>query len=391
MGLNKKLVKIIFDTAILFTLTCPFLLYAQNIDKNTVRDVQLMLALKDIHKGAIDGINGPVTRKSIEEYQRKHKAVVTGEISGLLRDKLRKELFLELELKTSEGEQIKQRINTHEEIKRLAEEWRKTKGDLQNTNVAIQELRDKKPQDSEGSKDMSDWLALIGQGSTFAIGILSIVLALMSLAGYAVYRLIRYKLDSDIKTLLQAAEAKIRYCVYANLSHAFYLYYRGFFEHRDHPAFRSGVELAIWFSEGAVDATDKMPDEQEKQDMKEFAESHRAYHYASQEAPSPLNRQFAINLVPQIDGLADRFYRDDKNKKWIDCKETIAWILIRLGDENQQAQGKRVLEELLEHLKWEDTSSLREEFMENHRRWEKNNWAIHLTQAYLYRLWVRDR
>lgn len=347
-----KLVTIIFATAILFTIAYPFLLYADNIDKNTVRDVQLMLALKGIHKGAIDGITGPVTSNAIEEYQRIHKMVVTGEVSGPLRDELYKDIDSLLESKTnnqtnkSEGEQIKEPINTHEEIKSLAEELRRTKNDLQNTNVALKGMNDGIA--GHFVSNFRDLVAVVGTGMGIALALIGIFIA------YGVPKLADY-IQNEVslahKKELVLTGSKINWGVYTNLSHAFYRYYRGF-EDRGHRGFQSGVDLAIWFSDGAVAFADKMPDDPEKQDMKEYAEQHRAYHYASQKAPSPLNRQIALNLVPQIKGLADKYYTN-KNSKWINCKDTVAWILIRLGDEKQQAQGKRVLEELLEELEKE--------------------------------------
>ncbi|MGI0016235.1 MAG: hypothetical protein ACREBU_22675, partial [Nitrososphaera sp.] len=138
--------------------------------------------------------------------------------------------------------------------------------------------------------------------------------------------------------------------VYVNLSHGFYLYYREFLDKPHDLPFQVGVTLAIWFADGGVSYAEKLKKLEKKDpetpELLLRAEAHRAYHHASQGLRS--NAQSALELEPKLNELAKTFLKRDNNKdNWAAFKDILAWIFIRLGDRQQQGEGRRIVHALL--------------------------------------------
>lgn len=194
------------------------------------------------------------------------------------------------------------------------------------------------------------------------MGILGIVLALMGLGGYAVYRLVKFNLE---KSLADGA-IKIRVTVYINLSRAFYLYYRSFFYRSDYliyPAFQSGVALALVFCEHTLVVAREWGDEvAEKHDTLMAVKAHRAYHQASRQSADDIRA--ALGVVDQVTKYANQLLDQKELNRWAEVRETIAWIFIRSGDPQREVEGRIILNDLLRDERI--SQNIKEEIRQNY-------------------------
>ncbi len=146
----------------------------------------------------------------------------------------------------------------------------------------------------------------------------------------------------------EESDNRIMYRVCMQLSHSFYLYYKNFFTNPDHLAFKSGVSLAVWFAEGAIQTANNLPENELEKSLLR-AELHRAYHYASESISLKkisTNQEIAISIAREHYDFADKTY-DKKITKWFNYKEIVAWIYILLGNENEIKEGKSIVIKIL--------------------------------------------
>lgn len=125
---------------IIIPLACLFIpvqIYAHNFsDDKIVRDIQLMLTLKDMYAEPIDGIAGPETNNAIRLYKKQIGLPVTNQINDQLIEKLREEK--KLILPNTNSEQLNN-LND-EKLAALFHELNETKENLVNTNEALRTL-----------------------------------------------------------------------------------------------------------------------------------------------------------------------------------------------------------------------------------------------------------
>ncbi len=142
--------------------------------------------------------------------------------------------------------------------------------------------------------------------------------------------------------MLDRSESQIKYNIYGNLSRAFYLYYREFFGNPGHGAYKSGINLAIWFADGAIVNIKSLSEGEEKEFLIKFSESHRAYHYASLSliSNSNIDERAILDIASRTNSFADDLLYKER-PEWMSCKDTVAWIFIILGSSEQKYSGPR--------------------------------------------------
>jgi len=322
---------------------------------------------KGINPGPIDGIYGGKTENAIRDYQRKNNLNETGKPSDDLISKLR-EVTQGITDRESQFNELRVNVNGLQASLNRSERAR---------GFLSKQLAKMRKDFQRGESFQEQKYDLINIGSDLITDTVTITLAILAFGLLGTYALIRYKVEEDVKTMLKAAEARIFYGVALKLSHAFYLYYRTFLEKeetRKHRGFSSGIDLATWFSGEAVKYAMILSDH----DRLKFAESHKAYHYASKSLVVGDNEQLqdhqnqdAMHIASQLNEFAKKL-RKDGRKQWIDCKESLAWIFILLGDEEQKRKGRNIAKSLVERD--ELPPPLAKELKENYKRVGEKLW-----------------
>lgn len=225
---------------------------------------------------------------------------------------------------------------------------------------------------SEIIKTVTDNFSLIDHGSILAIEILAIVLALMGLSGYAVYKLIEYKLLIKHRRMLDDWSNDTFIRVFRNFSHAFYSYYRSFFSNPNyatHPGFKSSVDLALWYAEKMVETANKLDTtRKDKEKIIMGARAHMAYHYAARRSEGDI--QTALSIINMLEKHTD-LTNFEKMDDWADFKETIAWVKIRSSDPEMIKEGHTIIKQILENK--EVLTEIRDEIRENYKLLEKDS------------------
>ena len=356
----KNFLKFELTALVLIIISCavflePKELYAHYSDNKIVRDIQLMLTLKGIRAGEnneaikIDGIYGSQTKAGIKEYERQNNMEETGKPSEYLRSRLYEDI-----------NSLTNNNNTDDDTpKKLFDDKKlnKVKEDLNNTNVALRTITD----------NMSDYYITTYRDIVNTIGVnIGIIAALFG--GLLVWGIPKLKEDIEKETteklkteyekmLTDATNKldtehkqillKIQSRIYTNLSHAFYLYYRDLFNNRWHGGFKSGISLALWFAEGAIANAKKINPGEEQTFLLKNAELHKLYHRTCQ------------CLIPGLYSSKEREDIIDTTKQYLDfaykeqeiallySQETIAWVFILLGSDNEKQEGMHILKKVL--------------------------------------------
>lgn len=355
-------IKDVSFSLLLFLLIVPSTFAAEVASRDSIRDIQTILALKGLYDGRIDGLNGPQTERAILLYERNNGRSEIGQPTSQLRETLREEVQVELNRDGSNAADKSQLNELRDKVDALGKAL--TASDLEQASLSKAVVRIGKDFQTDRSLRERD-LEAISIGSTVFKDVITTTLTIIGLALtvglLATYRRLRATLRSrllkDHKAIvkeytatLDTEKTKILLMVCANLSHAFYLYYRDFLDRPGHPAFKSGIALAIWFAENAIRTADALPTKDpRKQELLMYAELHRAHHYASDKQLSSPNAQGALLLTSELYDFTDKLWKKGEKDRWMACRDTLAWILIRLGDRQQQAEGRRIVQALLEH------------------------------------------
>jgi hypothetical protein len=275
--------------------------------RDSIRELQTVLSSKGLYDGRIDGLNGPKTERAILLYE-----------AELHRD--------------GSNAADKSQLN---ELRGKVDALAKALTDSERERASLSNAVFNMGKDYQTDKSLRDRdLDSITRGSTLLKDLTTITLSTIALAltaGFvATYVGLRTLLGArfrrDHKAMLNTAEAKIFCRIYANQSRAFYLYYREFLNRPLHGAFKSGVALAIMFSEAAVAMAQKLPKKDpEKEELLMYAEVHRAHHYASQQLPqSSSNTEIALLLASKLYDFTDKLLENGKKDQWIACRDTLA-------------------------------------------------------------------
>ena len=354
---------------LLFVYVAPSSFAADVASRDSIRELQTILSLRGLYDGRIDGLNGLKTERAILLYERNNARSPIGQPSSQLLETLREEFQAELNRGDGSNAADKSQLN---ELRDKVDALRQALTDSERERASLSNavVRIGKGLQTDKSFRERD-LESITIGSTLIADITSNVLAIMALALaaglLAAYVGLRAMLESRFKTMLDTAAAAITFQVYGSLSHAFYLYYRELLDKPWHGAFQSGVALATWFANGAISNAEKLPSKYpEKQELLMYAKIHRAHHYASQEPQSSQIARDTLLFTSSLKDFTDRLWKKGKKDNWAACRDSLAWILIRLGDRQQQGEGRRIVHALLEH---DDVPPpIRDHIRENYRR-----------------------
>lgn len=335
-------------------LSAPGNLYAHyyGSDINIVREVQLLLALNGYYHDRIDGVFGEHTKAAIIEYQNKNNLFPQGIVNEALKEHLYQESKYLIEndkSKTSQGSNPNtQETNDAKTIMSLSAELDKVKADIQNTNTSIKGMNDGIADHFIGN--FRDVVSVVAAGLGIALGLFGFF------AAYLIQKIldgVESRLNTAHERMLKESEAKLGYRIFVNLSNSSYLDYKALLSDRSNNWFKIAIGRAIWFADAAIAHANKMPDGEEKYNMIKYAESHRAYHYASESLiPGLINnshQSVALGVALQLKEFADELIRNNKIMEGITCKDTVAWILILLGDTTQKDEGKTIIRDLITH------------------------------------------
>lgn len=338
-------------------------------DANTVRAVQLMLSLKGYDLGygdskGIDGKLGQITREAIKDYQAKKQLTPTGHVDKWLYDSL----YEDIKSKPTTPPPVAKvppepETDDSKKINALSGELNTTKDDLKNTNAELKTLKD-----SISANFFSSYTGLVAILITtigIALGLLGALLAwyvpktIEDIKGET-----RKIHDEKIKQanelheqLREKSRSIIEYAIYLKLSRAFYLYYAFFLSPPNDPdkvkhELKGGASLAIWFIDNAIESMRLHPEEELRDHYIEYAKTHRAYHFASKSIAEKLSEQDkndAILEAFRLKNLANNYFNKGKINEWIEFMDTVVWIFILLGNDDQRTEGRELLKKLASH------------------------------------------
>lgn len=135
-------------------------LAAELTSRDSIRDIQKLLSLKEHYEGRIDGLNGPETEKAILKYEREIGWPLTGQISSQLIESVRGETKDALRKPTSKPRNnqsfpnaVRELINRVEALER---EW---KGDYENRTGILQEFTEKSADFNKSAFDAAAFVA----------------------------------------------------------------------------------------------------------------------------------------------------------------------------------------------------------------------------------------
>jgi|CXWL01.1.fsa_nt_gi hypothetical protein len=142
----KNFLKFDFVTLASVIISCivllsPAAIYAQDSDDKDIHYLQRILTLKGMYTGPIDGIAGPETNNAIRLYKKQIGWHVTNQISDLLIERLREE-EKSISPNTNHKPDQSNSLGNEEKLAALAQELKKTKKDLKNTNERLQKITD---------------------------------------------------------------------------------------------------------------------------------------------------------------------------------------------------------------------------------------------------------
>lgn len=139
---HKKI--IIFS--LLLIISFPIYSFWQNYNENDVREVQLLLSLKGLYKGTIDGQAGALTKDAIRAYEVKNNLLPTGVVSKPIKEKLyedTKSLIATNESMIGEKRNpIEQVTSEATTISSLSAELDRVKANIQNSNASLKGIND---------------------------------------------------------------------------------------------------------------------------------------------------------------------------------------------------------------------------------------------------------
>lgn len=309
-------------------------------DINTVREIQLMLYLKkyDLGQAGVDGKLGSKTQKAISDYMAKSPSLYAGHEDDL--DYLRK--TLKDDFRSGDAQPNPDKGNIEQDLNTLKNDLNKTKTAL---NTFIENNKNKQ---AEQAKNYTKDMGLVNTGSTFVMSILGVVLALMGIAGIAVYKLIKFKIEEEQKRLYNDRAIRIKASVYMALSKAFYLYYRSYFSqpnHETYVSYKTGVDLSLHFCDRTFDIAKNLTDKDEEKRLIRILNSNKSYHLATRQKQGDID--MALRNVDMIIGYAKELLESGDITGWADIQETLAWIYIRSGQPAKVTLGKSIISDLL--------------------------------------------
>jgi len=263
----------------------------------------------------------------------------------------------ELSLKASETAKDQQLVQVIEELNR-------TKADLAETRAVLKSVTDKITEHFISNyRDTIDVLAA-------GLGILSAIFGGLIAWGYGLAKegltkKIKQETERMHSDLMEESQRILFYKVYANLSYAFYRYYRAILHDPGHSGFRGGVNLASWFARGARDNALKLAKGEKRDEMAREAALHLQYHLASESLihESNIDKKKVIKTARELRGLLEEGV-DEASP--ISFKETVAWVFILLGDETEKTEGYQLLKEVLSSPQM--TVIYRKELAENYNK-----------------------
>lgn len=232
-----------------------------------------------------------------------------------------------------------------QQLERVIEELNRTKEDLRQTNAALKSLTDNISE--HFISNYRDTITVVGAG----IGIVAALLG--GLMAWA-YGLLKEGLTKKIKAeteevhdgMMEESKSRLFYMIYTNLSHAFYLYYRALFVNTSHLGFKGGTDLAIWFAGRARENALMLRDGNEREERSISAGLHLQYHAACK-ALIPGSNIIKADVVSKTSNLYAKLTQIKGSKADLYSTETMAWVLITLGTEDEKAIGKTMLESVL--------------------------------------------